>query len=93
MMNMPEDVTALNIISIGYPKMEQKPKQKWDDVKLHKNAWGADFENANSTPISYKKSVADAITHAQVFVLTATKQLQSLRLLNLLRQVWQLRVV
>ena len=58
---MPEDVTALNIISMGYPKMEQKAKQKWNEDKLHKNMWGADFNDTKSSPIAYAKSVEDAI--------------------------------
>ena len=60
-MGIPEDVTALNIISIGYPKVEQKAKQKWNENKLHNNTWGKDFKDIKSSPIAYTKSVEDAI--------------------------------
>ena len=64
---MPEDVTALNIISIGYPKDKQKPKQKWNKSKLHLNKWAGYFGITKSQPIAYDKSVIDAI-HARTSV-------------------------
>ena len=36
---MPESVSALNIISMGYPDTEQQPKQKWNVDKIHYNKW------------------------------------------------------
>ena len=61
LIGMPEDVTALNIISIGYPKSKQTPKQKWNKSKLHLNRWAGYFGVTKSEPIAYDKSVIDAI--------------------------------
>jgi nitroreductase len=38
-LGLPESVYALNIISIGYPTGEEKPKDKWDPNKIHWNKW------------------------------------------------------
>ena len=38
-LDMPEYITALNIIAIGYPKTTQQPKQKWNEAKIHDNKW------------------------------------------------------
>ncbi len=38
-LKMPDEVTALNIIPIGYPKEEQKPKDKYKKEKIHFNKW------------------------------------------------------
>jgi nitroreductase len=38
-LGLPESVYALNIISIGYPTGEEKPKDKWDPGNIHWNRW------------------------------------------------------
>ncbi len=37
--DLPDGVTALCIIAIGYPNSEPKPKKKWDAEKIHYNKW------------------------------------------------------
>lgn len=37
--NLPEDIVPLSVISIGYPKGEQIPKDKWDEQKVKWNSW------------------------------------------------------
>ncbi|NDV45748.1 nitroreductase family protein [Paludibacter sp. 221] len=36
---LPENVLPLNVIPIGYPEGETKPKDKYDESKIHYNAW------------------------------------------------------
>ncbi len=36
---IPEPYLPLCLIPIGYPKGEQKPKDKWDESKVHLNKW------------------------------------------------------
>ncbi|MHB9031158.1 MAG: nitroreductase family protein [Candidatus Latescibacterota bacterium] len=38
-LGLPEQVYPLNIISIGYPTGEEKPKDKWDPKNIHWNKW------------------------------------------------------
>ncbi len=38
-LGLPEEVFALNIISIGYPTGEEKPKNKWDPTRIHWGKW------------------------------------------------------
>ena len=38
-LELPPDVYPLNIISIGYPTGEEKPKNKWDPMKIHWEKW------------------------------------------------------
>lgn len=38
-LNIPENVTPLNIISIGYPKGEEKPRDKFELEKIHREKW------------------------------------------------------
>ena len=38
-LELPESVYALNIISIGYPTGVEKPKNKWDPTKIHWGKW------------------------------------------------------
>jgi nitroreductase len=38
-LNLPKEVIPLNIISIGYPTGEEKPKNKWDPTNIHWNRW------------------------------------------------------
>jgi len=38
-LGLPEQVHPLNIISIGYPTGEEKPKDKWDPKNIHWNKW------------------------------------------------------
>jgi nitroreductase len=37
--NIPEDVIPLNVISIGYPKEQPRPKNKFDMNKIHDGKW------------------------------------------------------
>ena len=39
MLGLPLEVYPLNIISIGYPTGEEKPKNKWDTTKIHWEKW------------------------------------------------------
>ena len=38
-LGLPESVYALNIISIGYPTGNEKPKNKWDPTRIHWGKW------------------------------------------------------
>ena len=38
-LNLPEHVLPLNVIPIGYPTGEDKPKDKWKPSKVHWNQW------------------------------------------------------
>ena len=38
-LGLPSEVYPLNIISIGYPTGEEKPKNKWDPTKIHWEKW------------------------------------------------------
>jgi len=37
--NLPEHLTALNIIPVGVPDGTDNPKDKWNPEKLHRNTW------------------------------------------------------
>ncbi len=37
--SLPNDIVPLNVIAIGYPKTEPKPKQKWNESKIHFEKW------------------------------------------------------
>ncbi|MFC1807704.1 nitroreductase family protein [Candidatus Omnitrophota bacterium] len=38
-LSMPEDVIPLNILSIGYPTGDEKPKDKFDEANIHWDKW------------------------------------------------------
>lgn len=38
-LGLPPEVMPLNIISIGWPTGEEKPKNKWDPANIHWNRW------------------------------------------------------
>ena len=38
-LNVPENVVPLNILSIGYPKGLEKPKDKFEMEKIHRERW------------------------------------------------------
>ncbi len=38
-LELPEEIEPLNIISIGYPTGEDKPKDKWDPSNIHWERW------------------------------------------------------
>ncbi|MFC1691926.1 nitroreductase family protein [Candidatus Latescibacterota bacterium] len=38
-LGLPPEVYPLNVISIGYPTGEEKPKDKWDPSRIHWNMW------------------------------------------------------
>ncbi len=38
-LKLPDKIIPLNIIAIGYPSGEDKPKDKWDENKIHYNKW------------------------------------------------------
>lgn len=38
-LNIPENVVPLNILSIGYPKGLEKPKDKFEMEKIHRERW------------------------------------------------------
>lgn len=38
-LNLPEHIVPLNVIPIGYPTGEDKPKNKWKPENLHWNKW------------------------------------------------------
>ncbi len=38
-LNMPEYLVPLNVIPVGYPRETSDPKRKWDESKIHWNAW------------------------------------------------------
>ncbi|MDL2309168.1 nitroreductase family protein [Bacteroidales bacterium OttesenSCG-928-B11] len=38
-LNLPGSVIALNVISLGYPDSDEKPKDKYDESKIHLNSW------------------------------------------------------
>ncbi|MDP2983712.1 MAG: nitroreductase family protein [Candidatus Latescibacter sp.] len=38
-LGLPAEVQPLNIISIGYPTGEEKPKDKWDPTNIHYEKW------------------------------------------------------
>lgn len=38
-LGIPATVTPLNVISIGYPQGGDKPKDKYDPAKIHKDKW------------------------------------------------------
>ncbi len=37
--SLPENIVPLNIIPVGYPKGESRPKDKWDKKKVHWENW------------------------------------------------------
>ena len=37
--NLPDHISSLCVIPIGYPSAPQQPKDKWDPAKVHRNAW------------------------------------------------------
>ncbi|NLF43945.1 MAG: nitroreductase family protein [Bacteroidales bacterium] len=37
--NLPEHIIPLNVIPIGYPVKDQKPKDKWKPENIHYNGW------------------------------------------------------
>ena len=37
--NLPEHIVPLNVIPVGHPQGEYKPKDKWDETKVLKNKW------------------------------------------------------
>lgn len=39
LLNLPESVIPLSIISIGYPAEEKKPNDSFDKTRVHKNRW------------------------------------------------------
>lgn len=39
MLNIPENIIPLNVIPIGYPAENPKPKDKWDTSKVHYEKW------------------------------------------------------
>ncbi|MCT4616545.1 MAG: nitroreductase family protein [Marinifilaceae bacterium] len=38
-LNLPKHIIPLNVIPIGYPKGEQKPKNKWKEENIHWQKW------------------------------------------------------
>lgn len=38
-LNIPENVFPLNVISIGYPAGDEKPKDKFDETNIHWETW------------------------------------------------------
>ncbi|MDR3246489.1 MAG: nitroreductase family protein [Prevotellaceae bacterium] len=38
-LNLPENIIPLNVIPIGYPAGDDKPKDKYDPEKIHWNKW------------------------------------------------------
>lgn len=38
-LNLPDNIIPLNVIAVGYPDTENKPKDKWKENKLHWNAY------------------------------------------------------
>jgi nitroreductase len=38
-LGLPAEVQPLNILSIGYPTGEEKPKDKWDPTNIHYEKW------------------------------------------------------
>ncbi len=38
-LNLPENIIPLNVIPIGYPEGNTKPKDKWNQSNIHKNKW------------------------------------------------------
>ena len=39
-LNLPKNIIPLAILSIGYPKAKEKPKDKFDPSLIHWNSWG-----------------------------------------------------
>lgn len=39
LLNMPDHLIPLNVIPVGYPAAENKPKDKWDPSKVHTNTF------------------------------------------------------
>ena len=37
--NLPENIMPFGIIALGYPNGDFKPKDKWDENKIHWNKW------------------------------------------------------
>ncbi len=51
-LSLPEHIIPLNIIPIGIPEKEQKPKDKWKDEKIHFDKYNAsDDKNQSKTAI------------------------------------------
>ncbi|MDR0560265.1 MAG: nitroreductase family protein [Prevotellaceae bacterium] len=38
-LNIPEGIVPLCVIPVGYPQGTEKPKDKWDETKYHKEKW------------------------------------------------------
>lgn len=38
-LNLPENIRPLNIIAIGHPKGNTKPKKKWNEERVHLDRW------------------------------------------------------
>lgn len=39
LLNLPGNVIALNVISLGYPASQEEPRDKYDESKIHHNTW------------------------------------------------------
>lgn len=39
LLNLPETVLPLNVIPIGYPQTDERPKDKWNEKAVHWNHW------------------------------------------------------
>lgn len=37
--NLPDNIVPFSVVALGYPKNDDKPKNKWDDSKVHWNKW------------------------------------------------------
>lgn len=37
--DLPDNIIPFSVIAIGYPQKEVKPKDKWDEKKIHWNKW------------------------------------------------------
>lgn len=38
-LGLPEGIVPFNVVPIGKPAREEKPKDKWDETKVHRNGW------------------------------------------------------
>jgi nitroreductase len=39
LLNLPENIVPLNMISIGHPAVEKKPRTQFDGTRVHKEKW------------------------------------------------------
>ncbi|MGN0281469.1 MAG: nitroreductase family protein [Prevotella sp.] len=57
LLSLPTHVIPLGMIAIGHPDEHPAPKDKWDENKVHKNAWNNTTANIQEQKKEWKKVI------------------------------------